>query len=57
MVAGVPGPSTMQESSSCPEVDEPDLDAIANNEEEEGEHDNSPANQGMFGKHNTVLQC
>ena len=46
MVASVPGPSTTQQSSSCPEVDEPDLGAIADNDEEEGKHDNSQANQG-----------
>ena len=57
MLASVPGLSTTQESSGCWEVDEPHLhvDAIADNEEEGEEHDNSPANEGMFGKYKQYL--
>ena len=56
MAASVPGLSATQESSGCWEVDEPHLDAIADNEEEGEELDNSPANEAMFGKYKAVLK-
>ena len=53
----MPGPSTTKESSSCLEVNGPDLDAAVDNEEEEEEHDKSPANEGKLGKYIAVLEC
>ena len=57
VVASVPGPSNLQESSgTCnPETNERDVDVIAYEEEEEEHHD-SAANEGMFRNLNAMFQ-